>query len=178
MGTHHAREWPAAESTLEWAYDLLTNYGKQARTTRLVKATRNIVIPVVNPDGFNISREAPDFPPETEFGQFSYEMKRKNCWPNPAETGPCNNSTAGRLLGVDPNRNYGAFWGGSGASVDPLDDTFRGTGPFSEPETQNIRELQSTRGDHQPDHQPHVLEPGAAAAGRGRRRARRSRSRC
>ena len=27
MGTHHAREWPAAESTLEWAYDLLTNYG-------------------------------------------------------------------------------------------------------------------------------------------------------
>lgn len=145
IGTHHAREWPSAEHTLEWAYDLLTNYGKQARTTRLVKATRNIVIPVVNPDGFNISREAPDFPPETEYGQFSYEMKRKNCWPNPAATGACNNSTAGRLLGVDPNRNYGQFWGGSGASVDPLDDTFRGTGPFSEPETQNIRELQSTR---------------------------------
>ncbi len=145
IGTHHAREWPAAEHPLEWAYDLLTNYGKQARTTRLVRATRNIVIPVVNPDGFNISREAPDFPPDTEFGQFSYEMKRKNCWPNPDATGPCDNSTAGRLLGVDPNRNYGAFWGGSGASVDPLDDTFRGTGPFSEPETQNIRELQSTR---------------------------------
>ena len=145
IGTHHAREWPAGESTLEWAYDLLTNYGKSARTTRLVKATRNIVIPVVNPDGFNISREAPDFPPETEFGQFSYEMKRKNCWPDPAFTGPCNNSTAGRLLGVDLNRNYGAFWGGSGASVDQLDDTFRGTGPFSEPESQNIRELQSTR---------------------------------
>jgi Zinc carboxypeptidase len=145
IGTHHAREWPAAEHPLEWAYDLLTNYGKQARTTRLVRATRNIVIPVVNPDGFNISREAPDFPPETEFGQFSYEMKRKNCWPNPDATGPCDNSSVGRLLGVDPNRNYGAFWGGSGASVDPLDDTFRGTGPFSEPETQNIRELQSTR---------------------------------
>jgi hypothetical protein len=145
MGTHHAREWPSAEHALEWAYDLLTNYGKQGRTTRLVRATRNIVIPVVNPDGFNISREAPDFPPETEFGQFSYEMKRKNCWPSPEATGPCDNSTAGRLLGVDPNRNYGTFWGGSGASVDPLDDTFRGTGPFSEPETQNIRELQATR---------------------------------
>lgn len=145
MGTHHAREWPSAEHALEWAYDLLTNYNQQARTTRLVRATRNIVIPVVNPDGFNISREAPDFPPTTEFGQFSYEMKRKNCWPNPAATGPCDNSTAGRLLGVDPNRNYGTFWGGSGASVDPLDDTFRGTGPFSEPETQNIRELQATR---------------------------------
>jgi Zinc carboxypeptidase len=146
MGTHHAREWPSAEHTLEWAYDLLTNYGSDARTTRLVRATRNIVIPVVNPDGFNISREAPDFPPETEFGQFSYEMKRKNCWPNPEATGTCDNSTAGRLLGVDPNRNYGTFWGGSGASVNPLSDTFRGTGPFSEPETQNIRELQATRG--------------------------------
>jgi hypothetical protein len=146
MGTHHAREWPSAEHALEWAYDLLTNYGKQPRTTRLVKATRNIVIPVVNPDGFNISREAPDFPPETEFGRFSYEMKRKNCWPNPDTPGPCDNNTiAGRLLGVDPNRNYGTFWGGSGASVDPDDDTFRGTGPFSEPETQNIRELHATR---------------------------------
>jgi Zinc carboxypeptidase len=145
IATHHAREWPSAEHALEWAYDLLTNYGVQARTTRLVRATRNIVIPVVNPDGFNISREAPDFPPETEFGQFSYEMKRKNCWPNPAATGPCDGSTAGRLLGVDPNRNYGAFWGGSGASVNPLSDTFRGTGPFSEPESQNIRELQSKR---------------------------------
>ena len=46
-------------------------------------ATRNIVIPIVNPDGFNISREAPDLPPDEEFGLFSYEMKRKNCWPDP-----------------------------------------------------------------------------------------------
>jgi zinc carboxypeptidase len=145
LGTHHAREWPSAEHALEWAYDLLTNYGKQARTTRLVRATRNIVIPVANPDGFNISREAPDFPPDTEFGQFSYEMKRKNCWPNPAATGPCDNSSVGRLLGVDVNRNYGAYWGGSGAGLNPLSDTFRGTGPFSEPESQNVRELQSTR---------------------------------
>lgn len=145
MGTHHAREWPSAEHALEWGYDLLTNYGEQRRTTRLVRVTRNIVIPVVNPDGFNISREAPDAPPETEFDQFSYEMKRKNCWPDPGQTGTCDNSSAGSLLGVDPNRNYGTFWGGPGASVDPLDQTFRGTGPFSEPETQNIRELQSDR---------------------------------
>jgi zinc carboxypeptidase len=146
MGTHHAREWPSAEHTIEWAYDLLTNYGEQARTTRLVDATRNIVIPVVNPDGFNVSREAPDAPPETEFDQFSYEMKRKNCWPDPAHTGPCDNSSAGAFLGVDPNRNYGGFWGGPGASPTPLFSTFRGTMPFSEPETQNIRELHSERG--------------------------------
>ena len=51
----------------------------------------------------------------------------------------------GSLLGVDPNRNYGGFWGGPGASTDPDDNTFRGTMPFSEPETQNIRALHSER---------------------------------
>jgi hypothetical protein len=145
MGTHHAREWPSAEHTIEWAYDLLTNYRKQARTTRLVKATRNIVIPVVNPDGFNISREAPDAPPETEFAQFSYEMKRKNCWPDPAYEGPCDSNTAGAYLGVDINRNYGTLWGGPGASVTSLFADYRGPIPFSEPESQNIRELQAQR---------------------------------
>ena len=146
MGVHHAREWPAGEHALEWAYDLLKNYGRARRTTRLVDATRNIVIPIVNPDGFNISREAPDLPPDEEFGLFSYEMKRKNCWPDPANPGSCDdNPTAGAALGVDPNRNYGGLWGGPGASTDPLASDFRGTGPFSEPETQNIRWLHSER---------------------------------
>ena len=60
MGVHHAREWPSSEHAIEFAYDLLTNYGKSARTTRLVNATRTIVVPIVNVDGFNMSREAPD----------------------------------------------------------------------------------------------------------------------
>ena len=146
IGVHHAREWPAGEHAMEWAYDLLRNYGKSRRTTRLVNDTRNIVIPIVNADGFNISREAPDFPAETEFDTQSYEMKRKNCWPDPENPGPCNdNPTAGAYQGVDPNRNYGGFWGGPGAEVESTGETFRGTGPFSEPETQNIRWLFSER---------------------------------
>jgi hypothetical protein len=146
MGVHHAREWPSSEHAIEWAYDLLRNYGKSNRTTRLVNATRNIVIPIVNPDGFNISREG-SRPPGTEpFSRFDYEMKRKNCWPDPANPGPCdNNPTAGARQGVDPNRNYGGFWGGSGASLNPLDETYRGTGPFSEPESQNVRKLVGER---------------------------------
>ena len=59
MGVHHAREWPSSEHAIEFAYDLLTNYGTSARTTDLVNTTRTIVVPIVNPDGFNISREAP-----------------------------------------------------------------------------------------------------------------------
>jgi len=146
MGVHHAREWPAGEHPMEWAYDLLTNYGKQARTTRLVTQTRNIVIPIVNPDGFVVSREAT---PLGDFSTFDYEIKRKNC--NPADSPPasrggvCADNPAGRLRGTDLNRNYAGFWGGPGASPNWSSDVFRGAAPFSEPETRNIRELVSRR---------------------------------
>src|ERR687897_1876874 len=147
MGVHHAREWPSSEHTIEFAYDLLRNYGRDARATQLVDATRTIVVPIVNPDGFNISREAA---PLGDFSLFDYEMKRKNCRvsdsaPTRYTRGTCDDNQGGRLRGTDPNRNYGGLWGGSGASVTWFDDTFRGDAPFSEPETQNIRELVSSR---------------------------------
>ena len=42
---------------------------------------------------------------------------------------------------MDPNRNYGGLWGGPGASTLPTAQDYRGPGPFSEPETQNIQAL-------------------------------------
>ncbi len=42
---------------------------------------------------------------------------------------------------VDLNRNYDAGWGGSGSSGDPTDQTYRGRRPFSEPETQAMRDF-------------------------------------
>ena len=149
MGVHHAREWPSSEHTIEFAYDLLTNYGSDSEITNLVNTTRTIVVPIVNVDGFNISREAE---PLGDFSLFDYEMKRKNCsisvfTPKKYAKAkqPCDDNKAGRLRGTDPNRNYGGLWGGGGASVAWSDDTYRGDGPFSEPETQNIRELVSER---------------------------------
>jgi hypothetical protein len=59
LGVHHAREWPSAEHVLEWAYDLVDGYGRDTEITRLVDATRNILVPIVNVDGFNLSREWP-----------------------------------------------------------------------------------------------------------------------
>jgi len=147
MGVHHAREWPSSEHALEFAYDLLRNYGRDSRTTQLVQTTRTIVVPVVNPDGFNISREAA---PLGDFSLFDYEMKRKNCrvsasTPKKYARGTCDDNKAGSLRGTDPNRNYGGLWGGSGASVTWSDETFRGDAPFSEPEVQNVRELIAAR---------------------------------
>ena len=59
LGVHHAREWPAGENPMEWAYELVRGAGKDPRVTRLVENERTIVVPIVNPDGFNLSREAP-----------------------------------------------------------------------------------------------------------------------
>jgi hypothetical protein len=144
MGVHHAREWPAGEHAMEFAYDLVRGYGRDRRTTRLVNETRTIVIPIVNPDGFNISRNAAPGDPADDFGLFDYEMKRKNCRPDP--NGPCSdNPVLGRLQGVDLNRNYGGLWGGPGATVSQPPDTYRGPAPFSEPETQNVKWLQGSR---------------------------------
>ncbi|HUR85675.1 MAG TPA: M14 family zinc carboxypeptidase [Solirubrobacteraceae bacterium] len=178
LGLHHAREWPSAEHPMEWAYDLVRGYGSDAEITRLVDATRTIVVPVVNPDGFNLSREWPvdvatlfapvnlpaglggslpllgdpayDLPILAEEGVFpapgtGFAYKRRNCrvadGRDPAP-GECE-SLSNRRRGVDLNRNYGGFWGGPGASFDAEADDYRGAGPFSEPEVQNVRELVS-----------------------------------
>jgi hypothetical protein len=175
MGVHHAREWPSGEHALEWAYELVKGYGSSPRATRLVDSTRTIVVPVVNVDGFNLSREATidlsvlaaiDIPPQIDnpdtlpitdptytaailadqqAGTFAF--KRRNCRVADGKE-PAEGECANsdnRGLGVDPNRNYGGSWGGPGASTDPTSDTYRGASPFSEPEVQNIRETISNR---------------------------------
>ncbi len=147
LGVHHAREWPSAEMPMEWAIELVKSYkAGDPRAVDLLSRTRVIMVPVVNVDGFNLSREAPiDSLQPVVDPSFAY--KRRNCrvldfaMPAPGECG----LQANRNLGVDPNRNYGGFWGGGGASFDTTDDTYRGAGPFSEPESQNVRELVSSR---------------------------------
>ena len=167
-GVHHAREWPSAEHTLEFAYQLIKGWkSKNKRIRRLMKRSRVIFVPIVNPDGFNVSREAGeaggagggrDAPAGDETANLviEYEYHRKNCRfvpPAEDEGGSCTQMPATGIaqFGVDPNRNYGGFWGGPGASAPdsqpfgPTAADYRGPGPFSEPETRNIRKLVSTR---------------------------------
>lgn len=146
MGVHHAREWPAGEHAMEWAYELINGFRSNPQIRDLVGKTRNIIVPIVNVDGFSISREAE---PKGDFTRFDYEMKRKTCRvedsPPQFRTGICMANPAGRVRGTDPNRNYAGFWGGRGASTAWSSDTFRGSAPFSEPETRNVRSIVSTR---------------------------------
>jgi hypothetical protein len=167
MGLHHAREWPSGEHAMEWAYELIIGYRNgDERVRSLVENTRTIVVPVVNPDGFNASREAgqlymhgdghhTDLDGSGDISDPEFilaaaanpnEYRRKNCAFPEGEGGSCLQPTTGIVgFGTDPNRNYGAFWGGPGSSSNPLTQTYHGSGPFSEPETQNARELISTR---------------------------------
>ena len=159
MGLHHAREWPSGEHTMEFAYDLLrgASTGDQ-RIGALLDSARVLVVPVVNPDGFEQSRkwgdivdtrEIDDGGTVTILGNPGNAYKRKNCrleGLDTTPTGACEVSSPGGFgIGVDLNRNYGGLWGGPGASSNPADPTYRGAGPFSEPETQAVRELISAR---------------------------------
>lgn len=159
MGVHHAREWPSGEHAIEFAHDLVRNYGTDPRITGLLKKARVLVVPVVNVDGFEKSvkdgqsvdlREVDGGGTGSILATPGNAYKRKNCRVVDGQAPPAGAcglgaGPGGYGVGVDPNRNYGGFWGGPGAGTLPADPTYRGAGPFSEPETQNIRELVSTR---------------------------------
>ncbi|HEX8086744.1 MAG TPA: M14 family zinc carboxypeptidase [Solirubrobacteraceae bacterium] len=136
FGLHHAREWPSGEVNMEFALDLVNNYGTDPRITALLDRVRVIIVPVVNPDGFLVSRG-----PVEGAGGGPDPLHRRNCRPNTEEQAAVPCAARGDSDGVDLNRNYGAGWGGYGASTDPSADDYRGTGPFSEPESQAVHEL-------------------------------------
>ncbi len=155
-GIHHAREWPAAEVPIMWAFDLLENYGKDPRITSIVDNVRNIVVPVVNVDGYVFSREAPiDSVDETATalalgaaGQQAYWRKNRRKLTATGVNDPLSVSgenAAHRVpegldaIGIDPNRNYCFGWGGPGSEENILDQTYRGHEPFSEPISRNVQ---------------------------------------
>ena len=99
MGVHHAREWPSGEHAMEFAFDLAMNYGKNARITGLVDKVRTVVVPIVNPDGFNLSREAPvdlrdvtgtegDAYAVMSLSEPFFAYKRRNCRPVDGQASP------------------------------------------------------------------------------------------
>ena len=147
-GNTHAREWPGGEAAIEFAIDMAESYGSDARVTELLSRVRIFVFPMLNPDGFVVSRTAgagfdagDDRPDATTTGEAASDAgayKRKNCRATSAaaQSTPC----ASRITeGVDLNRAYSAFWGGSGSSNNPATQQYRGPAPFTEPEAQAIR---------------------------------------
>ena len=119
---HHAREPMSGESLLSFTDWLGANYGADPAATRIVESRNVLVIPCVNPDGYEYNRQT------NPNGGGMWRKNRRN---------------NGGSYGVDLNRNYDWEWGPqwSGSSGSPSSETYRGTAPFSEPETAAIRDL-------------------------------------
>jgi len=123
-GLHHAREPMSYMNLFYFMHWLGENYEVNPLATHLVNNRELWFIPAINPDGLVYNQSiAPN----------GGGMQRKNI----RET--CN----GTPDGVDLNRNYSFMWGydNEGSSNDGCDETYRGSGPFSEPETQVIRDF-------------------------------------
>jgi carboxypeptidase T len=119
LGCHHAREWISVEVPFLFGKYLLENYDTDAAVRDLVDRSEVWIVPIVNTDGL-------------EYTIHVYRYWRKN-----------RRANADGSYGVDINRNYACEWGydNIGSSPDPASDVFRGTAPFSEPETEAVRRL-------------------------------------
>ena len=118
---HHAREPVSLSQMIFFMYYLLENYQTDELVTALIDHTEMYFIPCVNPDGYFYNETI-----EPNGGG----LWRKNRRPNPDST-----------FGVDLNRNYGYMWGydNNGSSDNMNSNVYRGPAPFSEPETEMIR---------------------------------------
>ena len=125
---HHAREPQSMMQMIYFMYYLLENYNTNPSVQYIVNNREMYFIPVLNPDGYEYNRTT------NPGGGGMWRKNRKN---------------NGSSYGVDLNRNYGptAYWNApnGGSSTDPSSDTYRGTAPFSEPETTNLKNFLTTR---------------------------------
>lgn len=117
FGCEHAREWIASTIPTFFATHLLANYGVDAEITDLVDNVEFYLIPVYNVDGY-------------VYTWTTNRLWRKN-----------RRNNGNGTFGVDINRNWGEGWGGQGSSSSGSSETYRGPSPFSEPETQVLRDF-------------------------------------
>jgi murein tripeptide amidase MpaA len=117
----HAREWVSPMTVMYVADRLVADAAVDPATQMLLQQAEIFVIPVVNPDGYIYSWDVDRF----------WRKNRRN--------------NGNGTFGVDLNRNWGFQWGGPGASASSSSDTYRGPFPFSEPETQAMRDFFSAR---------------------------------
>ncbi|MET9950845.1 M14 family zinc carboxypeptidase [Streptomyces sp. NPDC006339] len=131
LSNQHAREWITPEMTRRLMHHYLDHYGEDPRITRIVDTTELWFVLSANPDGYDFTHADP-----------ANRQWRKNLRDNDGD---------GRVApgdGVDLNRNFAYKWGydDEGSSPDPADETYRGSGPMSEPETRALDAFQKRIG--------------------------------
>lgn len=122
---HHAREHLSTEQALAVLRWLTRGYGSDTTVTSLVNWRETFIIFALNPDGLSYDLTGSPF-----------RAWRKNRQPNAGTT----------AVGTDLNRNYDYRFGCCrGSSGRPSSVTYRGTKPFSAPETAALRDFVQSR---------------------------------
>ncbi|XP_074840305.1 carboxypeptidase A2 [Carettochelys insculpta] len=111
----HAREWITQATALWIAEKIASEYGSNPSVTSLLDRMDIFLLVVTNPDGY-------------AFTHTNNRMWRKTRSKNSGS--PC--------IGVDPNRNWDAGFGGPGSSNNPCSDSYRGPSANSEVEVKNV----------------------------------------
>ncbi len=125
---HHAREPISLSQTIYYMWYLLENYATNNDIKDIVDNTELYFIPVINPDGYIYNQTT---------NPNGGGMWRKN-----------RRAFGDGTFGVDNNRNYDywingdpgqSIWNTTGISTATTGETYPGTAPISEPETQAIQ---------------------------------------
>uniref|UniRef100_A0A672HYM6 Carboxypeptidase A1-like n=1 Tax=Salarias fasciatus TaxID=181472 RepID=A0A672HYM6_SALFA len=120
----HSREWITQASSTWFAKKIVTDYGRDPALTAVLNQMDIFLEIVANPDGF-------------VYTHTNNRMWRKTRKPN----------TGSSCVGVDPNRNWDAGFGGAGASSSPCNESYRGPSVHSEPEVKAIVDFVKSHGN-------------------------------
>uniref|UniRef100_A0AAF5Q054 ShKT domain-containing protein n=3 Tax=Wuchereria bancrofti TaxID=6293 RepID=A0AAF5Q054_WUCBA len=128
-GGIHAREWAAPHTALYFIHQLTSKYGYDKQITKYVDELTWVIIPCLNPDGYEFTRSSTNP---------NVRLWRKNRSPFVCEKDQWGRNRCCR--GVDLNRNFDFHFKESGSSDDPCAEIYQGKAPFSEPETRAVRD--------------------------------------
>ncbi|KAK7121534.1 hypothetical protein R3I93_022579 [Phoxinus phoxinus] len=120
----HSREWVTQASGIWFAKKIVTDYGRDPALTDILNKYDIFLEIVTNPDGYAYTHSRD-------------RMWRKTRKPNPGSS----------CVGVDPNRNWDAGFGGGGSSSNPCTETYRGPSAHSEPEVKAIVDFVKSHGN-------------------------------